>query len=81
VKGWPLLCLCSAFAACSSTPVSIESRALADQVSRSPDHYIIAAVDNEPATFVASAGSTPRGYDSLKSYGPSAAARQMMRAK
>jgi hypothetical protein len=35
--------------ACSNTPVRIESRALADQVSRSPEHFIIAAVANEPA--------------------------------
>jgi subtilisin family serine protease len=65
---------------CSSTPVRIESRALADQVSRSPDHFIIAAVDNEPAGFVAKAGSTPRGYDTIAAYGPSPAARQTMRA-
>ena len=65
---------------CSSAPVRIESRALADQVARSPEHFIIAAVDNEPAVFVARAGSTPRAYDSIGSYGPSLAARQMMRA-
>jgi hypothetical protein len=66
--------------ACSNTPVRIESRALADQVSRSPEHFIIAAVDNDPSVFVARAGSTPRGYDNIASYGPSLAARQMMRA-
>ena len=66
--------------ACSNTPVRIESRALADQVSRSPDHFIIAAVDNEPAPVVARAGSTPRGYDTIGTYGPTLAARQMMRA-
>jgi subtilisin family serine protease len=66
--------------ACSNTPVRIESRALADQVANSPDHFIIAAVNNEPAPFVARAGSTPRGYDGIAAYGPSVAARQMMRA-
>jgi hypothetical protein len=66
--------------ACSNAPVRIESRALADQISRSPEHFIIAAVDNEPTVLVARAGSSPRGYDSIASYGPSAAARQMMRA-
>jgi subtilisin family serine protease len=66
--------------ACSNTPVRIETRALADQVSQSPDHFIIAAVDNDPVPFVARAGSTPRGYDSIAAYGPSDAARQMMRA-
>jgi len=53
---------------------------LADQVSRSPEHFIIAAVDNEPAAFVARAGGTPRGYDSIVAYGPSAGARQLMRS-
>ena len=53
---------------------------MSEQVSRSPEHFIIAAVDNEPASFAARAGSTPRGYDSIATYGPSPAARQMMRA-
>jgi len=66
--------------ACSNTPVRIQSRALADQMSRSPEHFIIAAVDNEPAAFVARAGSTPRGYDTIGTYGPTPAARQVMRA-
>jgi subtilisin family serine protease len=65
---------------CSNTPVRIESRALADQISLSPDHFIIAAVDNEPAPIGARAGSTPRGYDSIGTYGPTPAARQMMQA-
>jgi Subtilase family len=80
MRPWALACLALAVSACSTAPVKIESRALADLVSRSPDQFIVAAVDNEPAAFVASAGSTPRGYDSLGSYGPSPAARQMMRA-
>jgi subtilisin family serine protease len=66
--------------ACGNTPVRIESRALADQVSRSPDHFIIAAVDNQPTSVVAHAGSTPRGYDAIQSYGPTPAARQVLRA-
>jgi hypothetical protein len=66
--------------ACSSTPVRIESRALSDQISQSPEHFIIAAVNNEPISFVARAGSTPRGYDSIAAYGPSQAARRMMHA-
>lgn len=81
MKRWwsPALLVLTA-CACSNTPVRIESRALADQVSRSPEHFIIAAVDNQPAVFAARAGSTPRGYDSIASYGPSPAARQTMRA-
>lgn len=77
---WAPVLLALAASACSTAPVRIESRALADQISRSPDHFIIAAVDNEPSAFVARAGSTPRGYDSIAAYGPSAAARQLMRA-
>jgi hypothetical protein len=66
--------------ACSSTPVRIESRALSDQISQSPEHFIIAAVNNERTPFAARAGSTPRGYDSIAAYGPSQAARRMMHA-
>jgi subtilisin family serine protease len=77
---WLPALLALAACGCGSTPVRIESRALADQVSRSPDQFIIAAVDNEPTGFVARAGSTPRGYDTIAAYGPSPAARQTMRA-
>jgi|HubBroStandDraft_1064217.scaffolds.fasta_scaffold00041_41 hypothetical protein len=66
--------------ACGNTPVRIESRALADQVSQSPDHFIIAAVDNLPTAVVAHAGSTPRGYDAIQNYGPTPAAREVLRA-
>jgi hypothetical protein len=66
--------------ACSSSPVRIESRALADQVTQSPEHFIIAAVDNESAVVMPHAGSTPRGYDGITGYGPSRNARQTMRS-
>jgi subtilisin family serine protease len=77
---WAPVFLALLASACSNTPVRIESRALADQTSRSPEHFIIAAVDNDPNVFVARAGSTPRGYDNIATYGPSPAARQTMRA-
>jgi hypothetical protein len=80
MRQWAPVLLAFMACACSNTPVRIESRALADQMSRSPDHYIIAAVDNDSSVFVARAGSTPRGYDSIAIYGPNPAARQMMRA-
>jgi hypothetical protein len=67
-------------AACSTAPVRIESRALSEQVTRSPDRYIIAAVENEPIAFIARAGGSPRGYDSVTDYGPSAHARKTLRA-
>jgi hypothetical protein len=78
MRGWPLLPLALMACACSSSPVRIESRALADQVTKSPEHFIIAAVDNDSATVMAHAGSTPRGYDGITGYGPSRNARQMM---
>ena len=77
---WAPVILALVASACSNTPVRIESRALADQISRSPEHFIIAAVDNDPNAFVGRAGSTPRGYDNIAAYGPSPAARQTMRA-
>lgn len=67
-------------AACSTAPVRIESRALSDQVTLAPERYIIAAVDNQPIAFIAHAGGTPRGYDSITDYGPSAHARKTLRA-
>jgi hypothetical protein len=79
-RWWLPALLAVAACACSSAPVRIQSRALADQVTRSPDHFIVAAVDNQPTGFAARAGSTPRGYDALATYGPSPAARQTMRA-
>jgi hypothetical protein len=80
MRPWASLLLVLMASACSNAPVRIESRALADQISRSPEHFIIAAVDNDPAVFAARAGSTARGYDSITIYGPSPAARRMMRA-
>jgi hypothetical protein len=64
--------------ACSNTPVRIESRQLANPGSESSERYIIAAVDNEPASFLSRAGSTPRGYDSVTAYGPTSHALKLM---
>jgi hypothetical protein len=69
----------ASLAACSSVPVRIDSRALSDQVTRAPERYIIAAVDNQPIAFIAHAGGSPRGYDSVTDYGPSAHARKTLR--
>lgn len=71
--------LAVALTACSASPVRIESKALASQVAESPDRYIIAAVDNEPVSFMSHAGSTPRGYDTVTAYGPTAHAKKLMR--
>src|SRR5580704_8802578 len=72
-----LLALASA---CSSAPVRIDSRALGNQVSLSSDRFIIVAVDNVPAAYVAHAGGTPRGYDAVANYGASAPAREALHA-
>jgi subtilisin family serine protease len=66
--------------ACSGAPVRIDSSAIGNQVSRSPDRFIIVAVDNTTASYVSHAGSTPRGYDAVGDYGPTSSARQTMRA-
>ncbi len=66
--------------ACSNAPVRIDSRALGDQQSQSPDRYIVLAVQSEATAFVAQAGGTPRGYDAAVDYGPTLRARQTMRA-
>jgi subtilisin family serine protease len=80
MRRWAPLFLVLMACGCSNAPVRIEPHALADQISVSPEHFIIAAVDNDPAVFVAHAGSTPRGYDGIATYGPSTSARQMLRS-
>src|SRR5258708_40021712 len=70
---WAMLGVIVAVAcACSGAPVRIDSRALGNQVNQSSDRFIIVAVDNEPAAFVAHAGGTPHGYGALAGYGATA---------
>ncbi len=83
MRRWPrrwlwVLCATAIVGACSTAPPRIDSRALGDQAGGSPDRLIIAAVDNASAAFLAHAGSTPRGYDSITVYGPSARAIELM---
>src|ERR1700727_2330690 len=66
--------------ACSSVPARIDSRALGNQAAQSEDRFIIVAVDNVPAAFVAHAGGTPRGYDAVADYGATAHARETLHA-
>jgi subtilisin family serine protease len=76
-----LLCAAIAMAsACSTAPVRIDSRALGNQAFLSSDRFIILAVDNVPAAYVAHAGGTPRGYDAVANYGASAHARETLHA-
>src|SRR5258707_13347391 len=78
---WAMLGVIVAMAgACSSAPVRIDSRALGNQVNQSSDRFIIVAVDNLPAAFVAHAGGTPHGYDAVADYGATAQANTAMRA-
>jgi hypothetical protein len=60
--------------ACTSQPVHISTKALDCQITQSPERYIIVAVDNDQAAFMARAGSTPRGYDAIRTYGPTSSA-------
>jgi len=80
IRGIVLGTVIALASACASAPVRIDSRALGDQVSLSSDRYIIVAVDNVPATFVATAGGTPRGYDAVPDYGATVHARETLRA-
>ncbi len=49
-------------------------------MSQSQERYIVAAVDNEHAALAGHAGSSPRGYDGVRAYGPSSHALQLMKA-
>ncbi|MDB6082417.1 MAG: hypothetical protein JWN43_298 [Gammaproteobacteria bacterium] len=65
---------------CSSAPVRLESRALGNVPDQSSERFIIAAVDSGDAPLSSRAGSTPRGYDAVAAYGPTAQARRVMRS-
>jgi len=69
IRSGVLGALLAMMSACSAAPVRIDSRALGEQASLSSDRFIIVAVDNVPATYVAHAGGTPRGYDAVADYG------------
>jgi Subtilase family len=77
---WTLAILFAGLACACSRPVRIESSAFVAQAGQAPDRFIIAAVDNDAMVFLARAGGTPRGYDSITVYGPSAHARQTVRS-
>ena len=80
IRGVLLVLIASLLGACSGTPIRIDSRALVNQISQPADSFIIVAVENAPAAYVARAGATPRGYDAVAEYGPSVGARRAMRA-
>ncbi|MGD0505759.1 MAG: S8 family serine peptidase [Steroidobacteraceae bacterium] len=70
----------SLLSACSTTTPRIESHPLGAVTGQSGERYIIAAVDNDSTAFLASAGSTPHGYDSIAAYGPTSRAQALMRS-
>jgi hypothetical protein len=66
--------------ACSDVPVRIELRSLANEISQSPERFIILAVDIDPGAFLTRAGSTPRGYVASTPYEMTSRARRVMRS-
>ena len=66
--------------ACANTPAQIASRAAPQSLRLTPEHYIVAGIDNVRAAPALRAGSSPRGYDGITAYGPSARAQQIMRS-
>ncbi len=65
--------------ACASSPPKIESRALSASFRLPADRYIVVAVDSDPVT-IGHAATSPRGYDTLLTYGPSTRAQRLMRS-
>jgi hypothetical protein len=79
MKPWAAIGLAlSMLSACSTASPRIESHALGTVAGQSGDRYIIAAVDNDPTAFLARAGSTPHGYDSIAPYGATSRAQALM---
>jgi hypothetical protein len=77
---WPALLIVALLSGCGNAPVRIESKALGEVPAQSSERLIVAGVDNDPTAFVANAGGTPRGYDSVVPYGATTAARARMRS-
>jgi subtilisin family serine protease len=77
---WAAILVVAWLSGCSDAPVRIESKALGAAHDQSSERLIIAAVDNDPTAFVATAGGTPRGYDSVVPYGATSTARARMHA-
>jgi hypothetical protein len=80
IRGFLFGTIIAMASACSSAPARIDSRPLGNQVSLSSDRYIIVAVANVRAAYVAHAGGTPRGYDAVADYGATAQAREILHA-
>ena len=73
-----LLALLVLSACASQSPMRDLAPAVVPLGKRSSDRLIIAAVDSRPSAFLGRAGSSPRGYDAVTTYGPSSAAMKAM---
>ena len=69
-------CLC----ACAETRVQPLAQAAMRQLGTDTERYIVAGVDNEDRIPAGHAGSSPKGYDGLTTYGPSSRAIQRLRS-
>lgn len=73
-----LLATVLVLSACAGTPAQIASKAAPQSLRLAPERYIVAGIDNVRAAPPLRAGSSPRGYDGIAAYGPSARAQQIM---
>ena len=75
-----LIVACACACACTNSQMTTEARRAVQRVNDDADHYIVAGVDNEEATPAGHAGSSPKGYDGLTLYGPTARARRTLQS-
>ena len=74
-----LLLLAACLCACAGTRPPASGALAAQRLSDAPERYIVAGVDNEDAIPAGHAGSSPKGYDGLSVYGPTARAAQILK--
>jgi hypothetical protein len=65
---------------CSSTQLPLMDASVAQRLRDDPDGFIVAGVDNDDAMIAGHPGSSPKGYDNLGVYAPSARAAAIMKA-
>jgi subtilisin family serine protease len=74
-----LLLASACLAACASQPVRPSIPDMPGEMRTAPERYVLVTVRNRPAALPTRAGSTPRGYDMIATYGVSAEARRAAR--
>jgi hypothetical protein len=80
MRRWAPALLALMVCACSNAPVRIESHALGGQHLADAGTLHRSRRRQRTRRLPGRAGSTPRGYDTIAAYGPTPAARQLMRA-